>query len=143
MRGTVDGTAQFTQPAKPADRYTRRSARSLDDLGLAVVHRSALRDELHDPIEVGIGTRELSDDLAAREHDDIIRHRHRLLEVVRDEDNGLTGVPCMPDLSEDLLGLADREGSGRLVEDQAARAIDDGPRNRDGLLFAAGQRRRW
>src|ERR1700745_1068752 len=128
MRGTVDGTAPFNQPAKPADRYTRRSARSLDDLGLAVVHRSALRDELHDPIEVGIGTRELSDDLAAREHDAIIRQRHRLLEVVREQDNGCTGAPCTPDRSEDLLGLAAREGSGRPAENQAARAIDDGPR---------------
>src|SRR5260221_5735510 len=142
MRRTVDGTTKFTKHAKPADCHPLRSARSLDDLDLALTRRSALRDELRDPLEVGFGTRELSDDSAAREHDDIISHRYRLLQVVRDQDDGLTGVARTPDLSEDLLGLADREGGGRLVEDQAARAIDDGPRNRDGLLLAAGQRRR-
>src|SRR5271165_2616449 len=106
-----------------------------------VQRRSALRDEQGDSLDVGVGARELTHDPAAREHDDLISHRHRLLQIMHDQDYGLAGVPRAPHLIEHLLGLADGEGSGRLVEDQAARAVDDGPRNRDGLLLTAGQGR--
>ena len=106
------------------------------------VRRSALRDELGHSLEVGIRARELAHDPAAREHDDFVGYRQRLLQIVHDQHDGLAGVPRAPDLIEHLLGLADGECSSRLVEDQATRAVDDGPRDRDGLLLAAGQRRR-
>jgi hypothetical protein len=112
------------------------------DLGRnSQLRRLALADELGNALEVRVGTRELTHDPAAREHDDIIGYRHRLLQIVHDQDDGLAGVPRAPDLIEHLLGLADGEGSGRFVKDQAARAVDDGPRDSDGLLLAAGQRR--
>ena len=75
-------------------------------------------------------------------HDDLVGHRHRLLQIVHDQDDGLSGVASAPDLIEHLLGLADGERGRRLIENQAARAVDDRPRDRDGLLLAAGQCRR-
>jgi hypothetical protein len=41
--------------------------------------RSALRDELGDLLEVRVGARKVTQDATAREHDDLISHRHRLL----------------------------------------------------------------
>ena len=107
----------------------------------AWLRRSALRDELSDSFEVRVGARELTHDATAREHDDLVSHRHRLLQIVHDQDDGLASVARAPDLIEHLLGLADGERGGRLVEDQAARAVDDGARDRDGLLLTARQGR--
>jgi hypothetical protein len=101
------------------------------------LHRSALRDELGYSLKVRVGARELTHDPAARKHDHLVSHRHRLLQIVHDQDNGLASVASAPDLIEHLLGLADGERGRRLVEDQAARPVDDRSRDRDGLLLAA------
>lgn len=48
------------------------------------LRRSALRDEPGNLLKVGLGARELTHDPAAGEYDDIVGHRHRLLQVVHD-----------------------------------------------------------
>ena len=123
-------------PCFPSRRHGSRPSANA-----APVRRSPLRDELSHPLEVRVGAGELAHDPAAREHDDLVGHRHRLLQIVHDQDDGLSGVARAPDLIEHLLGLADGERGGRLVEDQAARSVDDRSRDRDGLLLAAGQGR--
>jgi hypothetical protein len=88
--------------------------------------------------KVCVGARELTHDAATRKHDHLVSDRQRLLEVVHNQDNGLAGVASAADLIEHLLGLANGERGGRLVEDQAARSVNDGAGDRHGLLLAAG-----
>ena len=88
--------------------------------------RSALRNELIYPFKVCIGARELTHDAAARKNDDFVRDVQRLLQIVLNQNDRLASVASAADLIEHLLGLTDRESSSRLVEDQAARPINDG-----------------
>ena len=85
--------------------------------------------------------REPTHDATSRKHDHFVSDRQRLLQVVHDQDDRLPRVSRAPDLIEHLLGLADGERRGRLVEDQAARPVNDGAGDRDSLFLAAGQRR--
>jgi hypothetical protein len=48
------------------------------------------------------------------------------LQIVLNQNDRLASVASAADLIEHLLGLTDRESSSRLVEDQAARPINDG-----------------
>ena len=63
-----------------------------------------------------------------------------VVRVVGDEDDAPAHVARLQDVLEHDAGLADAEGGGRLVEDQHPGAEVDGPRDRDGLPLAAGQR---
>jgi hypothetical protein len=88
--------------------------------------------------EVYVGARELTHDAAPRKHDHFVSDRQRLLKIVHDQDDGLAGIAGAPDLVKHLLGLADGERGGRLVQDQAPRSVSDGASDRDRLLLAAG-----
>src|SRR5436190_9144421 len=72
-------------------------------------------------------------------HDrDPVGHRHRLLLVVRDVDEGDADV-VLEALDEELHLLAELhiERAERLVEKQHTRAVDEGARKRDTLLLAS------
>ena len=111
---------------------------------LEVVH---VADEVGDEgrgrpvVDLG-GRGELVD--PARVHDgDAVGHRHRLLLVVRDHDEGDADVALDP-LELDLHGLAqlEVEGAERLVEQQHLRVHDERAGQRDALLHAARELRR-
>jgi hypothetical protein len=93
--------------------------------------------------KVCVSARELTHDTTSRKHDHFVSDRQRLLEIVHNQDNGLAGLASAADLIERLLGLANGERCGRLIEDQAARSVNDSAGDRDGLLLAAGQCRGW
>ena len=75
----------------------------------------------------------------ARAHDrDLVRHRHRLVLVVRDMDEGDADVVLdRLQLELHLLAELQVEGAERLVEQEHARAVDERAGERDALLLAA------
>src|SRR6266542_5301063 len=77
----------------------------------------------------------------ARVHDrDLVRHRHRLLLVVCDVDEGDADVVLdRLQLELHLLAELEVEGAERLVEQKHARAVDQGTGEGDALLLAAGE----
>ena len=80
-------------------------------------------------------------DPAGLHHGDPVRHRHRLGLVVRDVDRGGAALPLdAPDLGAGLLAQLRVEVRQRLVEQHGAGTDDQGPRQRDALLLAAGER---
>ena len=76
-------------------------------------------------------------------HDgDPVGHRHRLFLVVGDVDEGDADLGLDPlQLELHLLAQLEVERAERLVEEQHARMVDQGPRQRDALLLAAGELR--
>src|SRR2546429_7840804 len=63
-----------------------------------------------------------------------------MVRVVGDEDHRDATVPGLEDVLEDDAGLLDAERRRRLVEDQHAGAEVHGPRDRDRLALAPGER---
>ena len=113
-------------------------------------HRSAeevlLADERRDVCgcrarvdRVGVG--ELLDAPVAHDRD-AVAHRERLALVVRDEDEG-DAEPRLEQLELELHLFAQLpvERAERLVEQQHGGAVDEGARERDALLLAAGELR--
>ena len=74
-------------------------------------------------------------------HDrDSVRHRHRLLLVVRDVDEGDADVVLdRLQLELHLLAELEVERAERLVEEQHARLVHERAREGDALLLAAGE----
>ena len=81
--------------------------------------------------------------MAVAEHGDAVGHRHGLLLVVRDDDEGEADLVLEP-LQLELHARAHLpvERRERLVEQQQPRALDDGAGERDALALAARQLRR-
>ncbi len=79
-------------------------------------------------------------DLAAVHHRDPVRHRQRLLLVVRHVDERDADLP-LDALQLDLQALAELqvERAERLVEQEDLRQVDQGAGERDPLLLAAGE----
>ena len=77
---------------------------------------------------------------ALPEHHGTVGDLHHVVQVVRDQDHGDALLGQAPDELEDLGGLAQAEGRGRLVEDHDAAGEGDGARHGDGLALAADMR---
>ena len=73
---------------------------------------------------------------AAAEHGHAIGDRLHLVELVRDEDDGLAFVRHRAQRPEERLGLLRREHGGRLVHDQHARVAIERLQDLDPLLLA-------
>ena len=77
---------------------------------------------------------------AAVHHADAARHRHRLLLVVGDDDEGHAESALQPHQFElRLVAQLLVERRHRLVEQQHARPLGERARERDALALAAGQ----
>src|SRR5271165_1977350 len=76
-------------------------------------------------------------DLAAIEHVKPVDDRIDVEDVVVDEDRRLADFLDVADEVEGLLGLAEREAHGRLVQDDELGLKMEGARDRDPLLLAA------
>ena len=89
---------------------------------------------------VQLGRRAELLDLAAVHHRDRVRHRHRLLLIVRDVDERDPHVVLDAlQLELHLLAELEVERAERLVEQQHLRRVHERPRERDALLLAAGE----
>ncbi len=79
-------------------------------------------------------------DTSARHHGDAVRHRERLLLVVRDQNRGDAVLALQPlhlDLHVEAQVLVER--AKRLIEQQNLRIDREAARQRDALLLAAGE----
>src|SRR6266852_2045803 len=103
------------------------------------------RDGL-DPVQLGIDAAERQElvvlallrEAAVLENDDLVRVADRA-QPVSDGDDGATLHQAVEGLQDELLGLGIQRG-GRLVENEDRRIADDGARDLDALLLAAGER---
>ena len=114
--------------------------RPCDGAGKEVGDAEEARDECRPRLLVELRrAAELLD--PARVHDrDPVRHRHRLLLVVRDVDEGNADVVLdRLQLELHLLAELQVEGSQRLVEQEHTRLVDERTCERDALLLAAGE----
>src|SRR6478609_7296492 len=132
-----------------------RDEHALALLGIERRHRPVARTD--GPVEQVRDAEEVCDELgawalvellarahlldAALVHDrDRVRHRQRLLLVVRDVDEGDADVGLDAlELELQLTPQAQVERAQRLVEEQRARVVHERARQRDALLLAAGQ----
>ncbi len=86
-----------------------------------------------------LATADLLDAAAVHQHDPV-RHAHRLVLVVRHEQEGdAEPVLDLLELALDLPAQLEVERAQRLVEQQQLWPVDDGPRQRHALLLAAGK----
>ena len=83
--------------------------------------------------------RELGHDAPFVEHEDSVGEREDLLELERDEQYRLAGVPLLDEAAVHELDRADVKAAGGLCRDQDARIARDLPCDDHLLLIAAGQ----
>ena len=75
-------------------------------------------------------------------HDaDLVGHRHDLAQLVGDQDDGAPLRLQVPQDAEQMVGLLRRQHARGLVQDQDARAAEQGLEDLDPLLHAHGQAR--
>ena len=130
--------ASGTRSSPPASIRTRSGAG--DGADEQVRDAEEAGDELRARPLVELGRRAELLDLAAVHDRDRVGHRHRLLLVVRDVDEGDPQLVLDAlQLELELLAQLQVERAERLVEQQHLRPVDERPRERDPLLLAAGQ----
>ena len=76
--------------------------------------------------------------LALAQHRDLVRKLHHLIELVRDDDDGLAVFLHVAQNGEELFRLLRGEDGGRLVEDQDVRAAVEHLDDLHGLLLRNG-----
>ncbi len=106
---------------------------SLDDVDVMADHQGGERPGRR------LGGRNGVDVAAGTEDGDAVRHRHHLVQLVRDEDHR---PPLGGDLAQRLeqaIGLLRRQHRGRLVEDQHTGVAVERLQDLDALLLTHGQ----
>ena len=127
----------------------RADARQVDDLeevGLLEIDLGALYLEAHlapdhevgQRLRVRLGRVHCRDGLALAKYRDSVRDAHDLVELMRDDDDGLAVVAHVMEYGEELFRLLRGQDGGRLVEDEDVRAPVEDLDYLDGLLFGDG-----
>ena len=105
--------------------------------GTAVAGRAG--DRSHHGLLVARLGRELAAVAPEPEHDDAVRDREDVGQVVGDEDDAEPALAQAADEAEHLRGLRDAERGGGLVEDHEPGLTEHRARDRDRLALAAGE----
>ena len=93
----------------------------------------------HDPLEVDLGARGVGGHGAVAQHDGVVGDLQRLLEVVRDVDDGDAPRLQVADDLEEHLDLGGGEGRGGLVHDEDAAVDRQRAGDLDDLLLAEAE----
>ena len=88
---------------------------------------------------VGVHSQDRAHVLATPQHGDAVGDRHHLVQLVRDEDDGMTLRPHRLQGGEKLPDLLRRQDGGRLVEKKDSRAPEEDLENLDSLLLTDGE----
>ena len=94
----------------------------------------------HDPRDIDVGTRRMTDHETVAQHGHVIGHRQQLLEPVRDIDDADAVCGQVANHVEEHRYLGRRERRGGLVHHQHARFMDDRAGNLHDLLLPERQR---
>ena len=94
--------------------------------------------EVHEFRIADLALQKARGNLAAVEDEESISDAVRVCDVVRDEDDVLAFIASAFDEFQDLLGLRQGQGRGRLVEDEQSRLEVEGAGNGHAFLFASG-----